>query len=315
MPRAYDAGGGETNYFDYSQAQQFEKALAGLTPEQAARLDYTSQYALEKSLAAVSPRDTARASFERGVIGAGFLQAAPSRKDFWTALQNQMMQEQVIPQKLVNSSPNRMEIDYVGTNGTYNIVVNNTRWFYAPAGIFIHDVTNGQLIDLSGGVVTTSPLGAGTEWVVQWSSGRGANLGVITLTIDYDPLSYGYYRAVMTIDLEGIGSGGTDYLVGHAVDTFVGDNDINTGYYIVATEIGQEYNGQTFSYVQTDGWDTFFAGYYTIATLPRGDGTFNAYDNSVNSTPLDAGLGIMSPVNTLSSGSSYQFQTLIKSSA
>jgi hypothetical protein len=312
MLRAYD-GAGETNFFDYSQAQQLEKALAALTPQQAARLDYTSQYALEKSLAAVSPRDTARASFERGVTGAGFLQAAPTRKDFWTALQNQMMQEQVIPQKSVPSAPNGLVFDAVNPNGTYNVVVNNTRWFYDPAGIFIHDVTNGQLIDLSGGVVVQTPIVGGTRWVVTWSAGRGANLGTITLQIDSNYIAYGYYGAFSILTLNGDGVGSTDYLVGHAVDTFVGDSDINTGFG-TATTIGQEYNSQTFFYSKTSAWSSFFGGIYTIANAPRFNGTINSYDNSINATPVDAGIGVMSNITSLTLGNNLVFQLGIGSS-
>jgi hypothetical protein len=312
MPRAYD-GGGETNYFDFTQAQKLEKALAALTPQQASRLDYSSQYALEKSLAGLSPRDTARASFEKGVTGAGFLQAAPTRRDFWIALQNQMMQEQVITQKPVTPAPNGMVFTDVRGDGTYYVVVNNTRWFFDPAGIFIHDVTNGQLIDLSGGVVVKTPIVGGTRWVVTWSAGRGANLGTITLQIDSNYIAYGYYGAFSILTLNGVGAGSTDYLVGHAVDTYVGDSDVNTGY-SAAGVVGQEFNGQTFYYSQGSPWSSFFAGEFGIATAPRYDGTINAYDNSVNSTPLDAGIGVMSNVVSVFNGSSNGFQLGIGSS-
>jgi hypothetical protein len=98
MPRAYD-GGGETNFFDYSQALAFEKSLAGLSPAQlssalaAAKAGATAAQAGRDSLA--SPRDIARAMFQQGVKGTGFLQSAPSRKDFWLLMLNQMMREDV----------------------------------------------------------------------------------------------------------------------------------------------------------------------------------------------------------------------------
>jgi hypothetical protein len=98
MPRAYD-GGGETNFFDYSQALAFEKSLAGLPPAQlasalaAAKAGATAAQAARDSLA--SPRDIAQAVFQQGVRGAGFLQSAPSRRDFWLLMLNQMMREDV----------------------------------------------------------------------------------------------------------------------------------------------------------------------------------------------------------------------------
>jgi hypothetical protein len=105
MPRAYD-GGGETNFFDYSQALAFEKSLASALAS--AKAGATAAQAARDSLA--SPRDIAQAVFQQGVRGAGFLQSAPSRRDFWLLMLNQMMREDVSAEPITYYD--------IGTGGT-----------------------------------------------------------------------------------------------------------------------------------------------------------------------------------------------------
>lgn len=68
--RPPDAGGGETEYFDFTNALAREASLIGL-----------------------SPRDTARVFFEKGVKGSWFLREAITRKDFLISLKNELMMD------------------------------------------------------------------------------------------------------------------------------------------------------------------------------------------------------------------------------
>jgi hypothetical protein len=99
--RQQDAGGGDTQFFDFTNALAQEAALAEALSREAAIASreaaglapLDSAVAREPNLIGLSPRDAARVFFEKGVKGGGFLREAVTRRDFLISLKNELMKD------------------------------------------------------------------------------------------------------------------------------------------------------------------------------------------------------------------------------